>query len=206
MTHLPGPTGRAWPAKWSSLALAPRRALLLSLATFGLACVLPALAWRNASTGEPAGTWFGGYILSIGYFGILNGQFAWFANIPLALGWITLAASGRANLATTTFACAIIALILSSFTLSTFFVPTPLGDDPTRHLATPLPGAFAWWASILLLLLGARAAQRLPAGDSRAEGKITDRPGDDFDSWVARRNLQNNPHVPESAPPPPNNP
>jgi hypothetical protein len=72
--------------------------------------------------------------------------------------------------------------------------------------ATPLPGAFAWWASILLLLLGARAAQRLPAGDRRAEGKITDRPGDDFESWVARRNLQNTPHVTESAPPPPNNP
>lgn len=128
--------------------------LYLSLAFFVIALATPAIETESIDRQTLGlGNWsFGASLLVVGWLGILCGQFGWFANVPLAIGWLTLAGNFRVPAAI----CGALALLLSLLTLQLFHSPIPGGYSVNGSLLRQLgPGFYFWHSSMLLVLIGA---------------------------------------------------
>lgn len=116
-----------------------------SVLFFGVACGMPAIEAMHRDGDHFA--WSGFHALTRGWLGFVDGQLAWYANPPLAMGWLYLMWwRPRAALL-----CGLLALALSFHTHRGFTVPQ-IGDE--LFYQRPLAGYYFWMGSIILLTLG----------------------------------------------------
>jgi hypothetical protein len=130
--------------------------LALSLMFFWISLLTPAIEiiyHQGHRRGEVYWV-YGIYLLLEGWLAIIfMRQFAWLANVTLAMGWVTLACNWR-------IAAGILAglsILLSFHTLEMYRIPIPGADSPMNsQLLNRLGlGFFLWNLSMVLVILGA---------------------------------------------------
>lgn len=131
--------------------------LLASLALFGLACLMPAIEFEKIRGGERDWQWGIGLAL-IGWIAILVSQFGWYANLPLALGWLFLTLRSTRAAAI----CGAVALVIALHTIHLMYRSFAAGDDHTSISTVSRlgPGFFLWLGSMVVLMVGAVVSQR----------------------------------------------
>ena len=125
-----------------------KRAPLISMGLFSVACCLPALEWHKAGT--PNDVMFGARALVVGWSGIFAGVFAWFANPVWAAGFL-FALLGKPKIAAL-FSVVAMMIALTTFTLIGLELPGDEGGVTKTSIIRLLPGFYVWLASILSLL------------------------------------------------------
>ena len=128
-----------------------RRLIYLSLILFVLACVSPALIVEDTFNSEIE-TWFGIILLTLGWLAVLVGELAWFANIFLITAWL-LTFFKRLK---TAFVFALLACVSSLDVIRFNLLEIPANEAGfccfvLRQLSF---GAYFWYASIFVFLLG----------------------------------------------------
>lgn len=129
--------------------------LFLSFLFYLIAIVTPSLYLeRNRGEFQGLGNWsFGASLLVIGWLGILCGQYGWFANLPLVVGWLTLSLNRRlvAGL------CGTISVVVALHTLELFRTPIPGVEsrNDSEILKALGVGYYLWVLSMVLVVLGA---------------------------------------------------
>jgi len=131
--------------------------LLVSVGFFAVACAAPALEFERVRDAHRAWQWGVGLAI-IGWIAILVGQFGWFANLPLLIGWLMVAVRRTRAAAF----CGAIAFLLALLTLQLMFKSFAAGDDHTSVSTVSRlgPGFFLWLGSMLVLPIGAVFLER----------------------------------------------
>jgi hypothetical protein len=142
-----------------------RRLVWLSLGLYLIACFLPGLSFQAEAPHTGQVTYSGGWLLVIGWLGLLAMQFAWLANPIVLLAWLLLsryAAGAGRSWALAALIAGIAALVLSADTLTLFSYNVPArGDDMVPYrLEQVLAGTYFWWASQTTVALGALLSLR----------------------------------------------
>jgi hypothetical protein len=121
----------------------------LSSLLFVMACAMPALVIRD---GERVDSWEGWFLLTFGWGGLFQAQFAWLANL-LLVGAALLVWRRRYVGAAVTSG---MALPLALDTAAMFSQPVAIGDEVRPCFLQRFgPGFFLWLASFLVVLGGA---------------------------------------------------
>ncbi|MBS0660093.1 MAG: hypothetical protein JSR82_17780 [Verrucomicrobia bacterium] len=132
-----------------------RRLFQASLVLFVLACILPALHFRNVTpTGAGAlNSQHGGAVLLMGWLSLFVGQTAWLANPCFVLGSILQGVGRRLGARI----CLALAALLAATTakLPGAVIPADEAGVNKMQLDSFGPGAWAWFAAIGLGLLAA---------------------------------------------------
>lgn len=121
------------------------RLLFLGICLFfyAIALVLPALVFQD----ESDATWLGIMVLTLGWMGVLLGQFAWLANIPLLIGMILLLCRRWIG----TLVCIIIATLLALHSFALYQQKIPANEASTHYLILDYLGVgfYFWLLSIV---------------------------------------------------------
>jgi len=122
------------------------------LVLFLIACVAPALEFRDTNTPSP-NVMQGFQILLMGWLGVFVGQLAWFANPLFAIGLLLLSLRRR----TASLICGAVAVLVAGDTLVLFSqqLPANEGDVGKLILQHLKAGFYLWAAALVLLPLGA---------------------------------------------------
>jgi len=127
----------------------------LSVLCYVIALVRPALYLeRNQGALRGLGAWsLGGNLLLVGWLGILFGQYAWFANLPLFAGWAAIYRNQRILAAF----WGGVSLVVSSHALELFRTPLPgvESQNDSEILKALGSGYYLWILSMFLVVLGA---------------------------------------------------
>lgn len=160
------------PGEDGRLPIMSRRLFQISLALFVLACLLPALHFRNVTaTGVGAlNSQHGGGVLAFGWLSLFVGQTAWLANPFWMLGML-LQGLGRRLGARVCLALAAV-LAVTTVRLSGAVLPADEAGVNKMQLDSFGPGAWAWFAAIGLglvaTLLPVAQPPQLPPAPPRA--------------------------------------
>jgi hypothetical protein len=121
---------------------------------FVIACATPALE----VTGKEHTSWWGAQLLWMGVFGPFIGQFAWFANVFLAVALVLVLVGALRGAATT----ALLGLIVANHVWWLFGVDIPGDEGGVTHyrLQALQVGAWLWLLSFALLVVGALVLRR----------------------------------------------
>jgi hypothetical protein len=122
----------------------------ISLFFYIIALCTPALIFQGG--GDDA-TWPGFMVMTLGWMGLLVGQFAWLANIPLLIGMILLLCRRWIG----TLVCIIIATLLALHSFYLYRQKIPADEASTRYLILDHPGVgfYFWLFSIVALGISA---------------------------------------------------
>lgn len=141
---------RRWP-NWSPRVIC----FYLSVLCYVIATVRPALYLeRDQGDLRGLGAWsLGGNLLLVGWLGILCGQYAWLANLPLFAGWAAIHRNKRILAAF----LGGVSLVVSFHTLELFRTPLPgvESQDGSEILKALGSGYYLWILSMFLVVLGA---------------------------------------------------
>ena len=122
--------------------------LIASLVLFAVACCLPALEFtKNGNKDAMVGI----NVLGVGWSGIFEGVFGWYAN-PIAVLSIALGFFGKPKLAAI---AGLVALLTGCTTFTLFGRDLPADEGGVTHmmLTRTLPGCYVWLASLAVLPL-----------------------------------------------------
>ncbi|XXF79349.1 hypothetical protein P2318_06240 [Myxococcaceae bacterium GXIMD 01537] len=152
---VPKPAPDAWPAY---------RAAIASLVLFIIACATPAMVCFKTSSGGDE-TMFGFVLLLLGWLGVVDMNFGWFANPPLALALLFLALRKF----TVSAVLSGLALLIALSSLSWYIHPMSADEGGVGRLILKYPhvGFFCWVGSILVVLgasLTLRSRAQAPVG------------------------------------------
>ena len=123
------------------------RMLLISPVLFAIACCLPALEFKNSSTGNDV--MLGLRALAVGWSGIFAAVFGWYANPFWALG-LLLAALRQSKAAGV---AGLVALAVAATTFADIGRELPGDEGGVTHTAIIrlLPGCYVWMAALAAL-------------------------------------------------------
>jgi len=130
--------------------------LFTCLAFFVIACASPALVFLK--TGGGTEQWPGFQVLVVGWLGILVEQFAWCANLVMALSLIFLLF--RRWLAAAILALVALAIAADTLLLFSHEVPADEGNVNKLQLVHLGPGFYFWVASMVVVVVGAIILRR----------------------------------------------